>query len=119
MSENTENKQKALQLLSKSGSEQVNRIQRDFNRLTDEISKLKKENEELKKNNSKTLENELKKIEQQVEKCLDALCAEYNKNAALDQKMIELFELCKEFREELSTFRSKKLVKKKTNVSQT
>ncbi|CAG8783126.1 36258_t:CDS:1 [Racocetra persica] len=119
MSKNIENKQKALQLPSKSGSEQVNHIQRDFNRLTDEISKLKKENEELKKNNSKTLETELKKIEQQVEKCLDALHAEYNKNTTLDQKMNKLFELCKEFGKELPTFRNKKLVKKKTNISQT
>ncbi|CAG8844169.1 32607_t:CDS:1, partial [Racocetra persica] len=89
----SESKHKVLQLPSKSGSEQVNRIQEEFNCLTDEISKLKKENEELKKNNSKNLENELKKIEQQVEKCLDALHAKYNKNAALDQKMIELFKL--------------------------
>ncbi|CAG8821310.1 20522_t:CDS:2, partial [Racocetra persica] len=102
----TESNQKALQLPSKSGSEQVNRIQRDFNRLTDEISKLKKENEELKKNNSETLENELKKIEQQIEKCLDALRAEYNRNASLDIKINELVELCKEFGEELSTFRN-------------
>ncbi|CAG8770353.1 21099_t:CDS:2 [Racocetra persica] len=91
MSKSTENKQKALQLPSKSGSEQVNRIQRDFNRLTNKI----------------------------IEKCLDALRAEYNKNAALDQKINKLFELCKEFGEELSTFRSKKLVKKKTNILQT
>ncbi|CAG8576206.1 27623_t:CDS:1, partial [Racocetra persica] len=81
MSKNTESKQKVLQLPSKSGSEQVNHIQRDFNCLTDEISKLKKENEELKKNNSETLENELKKIEEQIEKCLNTLRAEYNKNA--------------------------------------
>ncbi|CAG8673617.1 32041_t:CDS:2 [Racocetra persica] len=65
MSKNTE--QKALQLPSKSGSEQVN-----------------------------------------LEKCLNALHAKYNKNATLDQKMNELVELCKEFGEQLPTFRSKK-----------